>query len=40
MIGNGSAELQKGVLKAADHKCRLARRQWYKFSIILPFLRF
>jgi hypothetical protein len=30
----------KGVLKAADHKCRLARRQWYKFSIILPFLRF
>jgi hypothetical protein len=29
-----------GVLKAADHKCRLARRQWYKFSIIVPFLRF
>jgi hypothetical protein len=38
MIGNGSADLQK-VLKAADHKCRLACRI-YKFSIILPFLRF
>jgi hypothetical protein len=27
----------KGVLKAADHRCRPAFRQWYKFSIIVPF---
>ena len=38
MIENGSAELQKGVLKAADHKCRPARRQWYNLNIIVPFL--
>ena len=38
MIGDGSAELQMGVLKAADHKCRPGRRQWCNFSILVPFL--
>ena len=28
MIGNDSAELQRGLLKAADHKSRQPRRQW------------
>src|SRR5215510_9311915 len=28
MIGDGSAELQRGLLKAADHKSRRPPRQW------------
>src|SRR5215470_18509150 len=28
MINDGSAELQRGLLKAADHKSRRPRRQW------------
>src|SRR5262245_54205546 len=28
MIGDGSAELQRELLKAADHKSRRPRRQW------------
>jgi hypothetical protein len=28
MIGDGSAELQRGLLKAADHKSHRPRRQW------------
>ena len=28
MIGDGSAELQRGLLKAADHKSGQPRRQW------------
>jgi len=28
MIGDGSAELQWGLLKAADHKSRRPPRQW------------
>jgi hypothetical protein len=28
MIGDDSAEVAMGVLKAADHKSDLSRRQW------------
>ena len=38
MIENGSAELQRGVLKAADHKCRRGWRQWHRFGTFLAIL--
>src|SRR5262245_37868851 len=38
MIGKWRRRVAKGVLKAADHKCRPGRRQWHKSSIIVPFL--